>query len=338
MSDRIRARDVIAEMKKPRRRWPYAFALFLMAIPVAALSFFWQWTTYLTIPFVFLPFFFAATMMILDPTANGTMSNRVMFSLYGAYYRPYFGVFRVVRNGLIALAWSALLGGLAMMVSYLISNAVDPEFGPAWEQFVTYYENGNVLDAVDFLTTNATLGLLTHISEITTTVVFFIVFAHKIGLYGLNLYHRSTLEAPARMANALYCKAIKDSRGDFQTDYFSATWPLYVILVALLAGGYFIAFAIQGITLYGRIGFMTGFALCLLPLSLPYYAAYLSLATKKYRFFFIDCSIRTISSELERMPVDSPDRQGLEKALAETIAMRAQAEEKIRNEDQEETK
>ena len=328
--NRIRSfsvRDVIREMGKTKHGLLYAFTLALIALPLAALSFLTRTSLFLTIPFLYLPFLFASIMMILDPDANKSLSNRVYFSYFSLYFRPPFqGVFRVIRNFFIAFGFAVASGIIAYFVSYAILIRTDADFAEAVNHLYELLQAGEFITIYNFMLSSEPLLFMVNLVSGVAAVVLFFVFAHQIMFYGFAVYIRSSLQAPSSVANFLYRGAIKANRPSFRKSYWGSLFPLFLIILGAMVGGFFLARLVPSFTLNEHITGGIALGLFVLSLCLPYYTAYISLSSEHYRFIFLDYSIQVTEKELAEMAPGSPEYESLKEALDSAKTARSQLE------------
>ena len=94
-----------------------------------------------------------------------------------------------------------------------------------------------------------------------------------------------------------------------------------------MAGGFFLARLVPSFTLNEHITGAIALGLFVLSLCLPYYTTYIDLASKHYRFIFLDYSIQITEKEISEMAPGSPEYESLKEALDSAKTARNQLED-----------
>jgi hypothetical protein len=281
--------------------WPTGLNVLFVTLALVALGAWLPSTLYLTIPLVFMSFFFAYQLSCSYLRKGRSMSNHEFFSFFGAYFRmPFYGSYRIIRNALLSFLYSLLGGLLVGFIYYLVANGTNPTFQTDWHSLLDAINQSQYETANSLLGNSASIIGLENAVLLSEDVVLFFAFFLFMGFYGLNPYLRSIiLGASPRVCNAIFLGGIRRAKGFWQ-DYFKSLWFVLVILGVGFASGALVASIFTSNPAYlGLSG--AGAALVLVSPLIPYYFEVAGLLMEKYRRAFSDYSIQVASDTLKQL-------------------------------------
>ena len=147
--------------------FPVSLALLIVACCCAALSLLgWIWML-LGIALLFLPTLFAATQYLGASLTEKPAETNLITHAFAAYFKtPCIGVYRFFFNGLMTFLASAGTGAACVMLYYLISVAVDPNFAAVVDSITSAIYAGDYDAALRTIDTSGSFALMYDLSEI----------------------------------------------------------------------------------------------------------------------------------------------------------------------------
>ena len=283
---------VIEDMKESKRStFVFSLNLALVSLAIFAAALFMSSLLYLLIPFILIPWAYASMIMIADKQANEVSAPSLFFASFGMYYRSaVFGSYRLIRNYFISLLVGVLSGVVTGFIYYYVVSATNTELSTLMNQVYFYISNGNTDGLTKLLSVDSPLTKMLSVCSMTEFVVFFLIFIHCFGVYGLNALARTAAPSDGlsqRQLNGLYTQSIRAHWKQFFKVYYGMLYPLFIIEIAGGVGGYFLSGLIPDITMSQQVIFGVGLAVVLLSLCYGYYAHALHLMQEPYSMMMI---------------------------------------------------
>lgn len=277
---RVSVLDVLAHLKEGKRQYfLYNLNLSLVIAGIFALACFVESSLFVTIPLILIPWFYASCVMILDKQANDISGPSLFFSSYAMYFRPGpFGSYRLIRHFFIALGIALVALFFTSMIYVYVAPLFDPAFNDSMNELMTYLNLENLEAFQQFLSTNESIIRMMQVMSIVEAAAFFIVFVHKIALYGLNAINRTSVMVGDPNMNRLYGNTVRKNFKAFYSFYIRTLWPLFIIELGGGALGYYISGYIPFAYANQKAMFAIGFSLAFLSLvGFAYYVAVLDM-------------------------------------------------------------
>ncbi|MCH3909909.1 MAG: hypothetical protein LKF75_03635 [Bacilli bacterium] len=323
--------------KEWKKILPTSFNFFMVMAIVLAVGYFFPATLYITIPFVLVPFLFAYEMSSSYIKKGSPMNNQTFSRFYMSYYAPnFFGCYRIVYHFFLSLLWGLLASFIVACVYYLIAMNVSDSFVTAINYVMEQIEaGGNINNLSQYLSSNTAF---LYYSNTVTAVQFgvgFYFFMHYMSYYGLSPYiHMIVVGDNVRAANAIMVGGIRLVKKDFWKDYYSALWPLLVLMIVGFLGGGALAMLWSG-SVYDwlLIGF-AGAGIFLTPF-IPYYFYVMESLSQKYKGAFAKYSISLAQRTLKELEDAQRLSEGEAQALKKSIDDAKKASEAIDAQDNE---
>lgn len=283
---------VIEDMKQSKRStFVFSLNLALVSLATFAAALFMSSLLYLLIPFLLIPWAYASMIMIADKKANEVSAPSLFFASFGMYYRNgVFGSYRLIRNYFISLLVGILSGVVTGIIYYYVVSASNAELSNLMNQVSFYISNGDTDGLITLLSAESPLTKMLSVCSMTEFVVFFLIFIHLFGVYGLNALVRTATPSDGltqRQLNGLYTNSIRTHWRQYSKVYYGMLYPLLIIELCGGVGGYFLSGLIPGIAMSQQVIFGVGLAAVLLSLCFGYYAHALHLMQEPYSMMMI---------------------------------------------------
>ncbi len=295
---------------------------------------------FLSIPFITIPFAFAASGCMAAISKGGDLSNAAFFSGYRAYFLPpYQGSYRVIWSYVKAFFIGTVLSSFLSMLVAEIFAGVYPTFEA---DLASAAEMLMGLDAsiVDFIGDSESLRLFVLTIGVIETGIVSVIYVMFLVAEAPNPFFRNT----AKGFNGNGIKALKrlineKSGGSLRKDYLKAVWPVYLLLplffAAAAAAAYFVPVYNADVVLKTDFCLSCGSAglfLCTV-IVLPYVSLVSSNLADKYQRDFMsaayDLSKRAIDmAEMQRRAQEDALRQ-MQRELDEARRENEEAKEKL---------
>ncbi len=293
-------KTVIKEMKcSQRRTFVYSLNLALATIAVfAGAIFFTRNVLYLLIPFILIPWAYASTMMILDKNANDESAPSMFFASFSYYYRNgVFGSYRLIRNYFVGLLVSLFVSFITGAIYYFIAVKAGGELSKLLSQAYFYLSNGDMASLKSLLSVESSLTKMIETIFAVEFVIFFLIFLHSFGVYGINALSKSAalINSPT---NRLFSKVVRTNWKEFFKIYYGMLYPLLIIETIGGVGGYFLSTLISSFNLEQRIIFAIGVAIVLLSMCFGYYVHALALMENVYAKMVVDFLMKSAEDML----------------------------------------
>lgn len=274
---------IIQSMKKEgRHSLIFSINLALVSVAVFAVAFFNRAFLYILIPFILMPWALASMIMIMNKEANEVSSPSYFFRAFGVYYRNnILGSYRIIRNFLISFLCSALLGGVAALIYYAVSVSTGGELVDDIQKLMFLITTGDNEGLQLLLSTDCALTEMLAVSTAVELASFFMFFVHYYGVYSINAVVQVAATKVDNI-NIMFTKTIKANRKAFFKMYYGYLWPLLVIEVVALVGGFFLSLLIPNTYIEQNVIFAVGFSIAILSLLFGYYVHALHAMSEPY--------------------------------------------------------
>ncbi len=241
--------------------WPIMLAVTAMGAAALALGFLSYSLLIITLPFIFIPFFFGMHLTVLYLRNNrGFLSASGFFQRVGAYFQPlYYGSYRVTWSIIKSWLFSILLGTIGLSIAYgVLIN--DPSFADALSRLGQAVSAGDLNLAISILSEGSALSYFYFGEAIAQAGIFIVLAAFFIIQESSNVEFRRRLAKGFNPMAALMLKRLyKMEDRSFSSSLYKGLWPVYL----LLAGGFVLGASLTWVICYpGQIYYITGYAVC----------------------------------------------------------------------------
>lgn len=289
--------------------------------------------TVLIVGSLIIPFYFATLICSYLEENGRSIAAKDYFRTVGLYFSPtFFGSFRVLKAALISLLFSIGTYLLFSVVYGSLSLTFDPAFAEDIDAFTSLVYSGDVEAANNFLTNSVSLNTYSRFASFAMDAGFILPFFYLISRASITVFIRDFLPTPdSRAINAAYKEALRSGAMGYDSDFFKATWWVYLTLILFYAGGVVTGyFLLEGHPYIGILMNLVGIGFMIVPLVflLPYFALVLDNLFKKYKKGFgkaiVDIARRVFEQFKYSNQISEEDAQKYEEELK-------QAEEAILN-------
>lgn len=312
--------------------------------------------TLLILGAIVVPFYFAAIVCSYLEKGGRTTKAGDYFKTAGLYYTPsFFGSFRILRSILFSFLVSLVVYFIFSFFYATFSKYFDPNLVNDIDQFYVYLMSGDTEAASKFLTDSVSITTFSRMASFAMDAGFTLSFMYFLGRYTIMVFIRDAMVTPdSRIVNAAYKEALKYRTKGYNSDFFKATWWVYLILLVFYAGGAVTGYFLLMENAYvGILMNLVGLGFMIIPLTIliPYYVLAMDFLFIKHKEAFVKATIdlaRRAFEELKYMnQIGEEDAKKYEEALkeAEDSLMKgpqnpdvfdAEATEKDRDEDKKE--
>ena len=234
--------------KCPSIFWEVSIFALIIAIGLIALETVVPGLFVLTISVIFFPVLFATYMTLYSIKFGGTVTVKSTIAISTSYFkRNSFGCFRVLRCALKAL----LVYVIAFFVLYMVlepifGNIYGNAFTDSYNHLLGLYEAGDLEAAVSYLSENNPASLYLSSTRSLAGTCAVISFIFGIAFNSVNVYLCANIPgATAQFSTAVFNRFLKTKIGEYRKDFWSLNWPLFVLLIAGMVGGYLLVTGID---------------------------------------------------------------------------------------------
>jgi len=282
--------------------------------------------TLLILGAIVVPFYFAAIVCSYLEKGGRTTKAGDYFKTAGLYYTPsFFGSFRILRS--VLFSFLASLGAYFLFSIFYVSLSkyFDPNLLTDVDTLYAYLGAGDTEAASKFLMDSASLNMFSRMSSFAMDAGFTLSFMYFLGRYTIMVFMRDAMVTPdSRIVNAAYKEALRSKARGYNSDFFKATWWVYLILLIFYAGGAVTGYLLLKENDYvGILMNLVGLGFMVVPLTIliPYYVLAMDLLFLKHKEAFVKATIdlaRRAFEELKYMnQIGEEDAKKYEEALKE---------------------
>ena len=227
--------------KCPSIFWEVSIFSLIIAIGLVALETVVPGLFILTISLIFFPVLYATFMTLYSIKFGGTVSVGSTVAISTTYFkRNNFGCFRVLRCFfhailLYLIAYVVLYFALQPIFQSIYGNA----FTESYNHLLELYNASDLEGAINYLNEDNPVSLFMDFARSLggTCGVFGFIFG--IAFNSTNVYLCANIPgASAQFSTAVFNRFLKSKSNSYRKDFWSLQWPLFVLLVVGLVGGY----------------------------------------------------------------------------------------------------
>lgn len=227
--------------KCPSIFWEVSIFSLIIAIGLIALETVVPGLFVLTISLIFFPVLYATYMTLYSIKFGGTVSMKSTFAISTAYFkRNSFGCFRVLRCLLHALlvyliAYFAFYVGLQFVFESIYGDV----FKDSYNHLLQLYSDGNLDAAFEYLKEDNPASLYLNFASSLGGSFAVVAFIFGIAYNSTNVYLCANIPgATAQFSTAVFNRFLRTHSSSYRKDFWSIQWPLFVLLIVGMAGGY----------------------------------------------------------------------------------------------------
>ena len=281
--------------------------------------------SYVAIPILGIPFFFAAILTHFQLKTNNEVRTRNFFRFVAVYFtRPFRSSFRVLISFFKSIVVDIVFTIVLFIIVYLFfTNNYGDNFN---NNFVGFFESITNTSLTTVAYNDAIQGYLSANNDM--LYVFFnlifipssflssLAFIYFISLESFSVFVRLNVpQNPPEFIRIAVKEAIKKQGRSFYGTYFGLNWPLFLLLIIGFVGGLTISLQFIGdVALASNIAMISGLGLT--SLFVPFY-----FSNMEAIYSFLDKDVRAISKKLtEQMILDIQAQRNLVEKEAELLS------------------
>lgn len=209
---------------------------------IIAFDLFIPFASFLTVPFLIVPIYFATTIQHVMLKSQHQITVRSSFRTFILYFRrDFFGTFSIIFNFVKSVLVFLILETTISFIAQYIFVLLNPSFVASVESLyalITSYDF-NYQDIINALEANNYLLLnYATIVMVPSYVLATIFFVYNLSRYSMIVYYKMHIgRADSRFAKLVYQFSLRGNRMSMLRNYLSLNWPLYLLLVLGSAGG-----------------------------------------------------------------------------------------------------
>jgi hypothetical protein len=281
--------------------------------------------TYIVIPILGIPFFFASILTHFQLKMNNEVRTRNFFRFFAVYFtKPFRSSFRVLISFFKSLVVEAIFTIVLFIIIYLIFTN---NYGDAFNNnFVGFFETITDSSLTTIAYNDATQGYLSannnmlyvffNLIFIPSSFLSCLSFMYFISLESFSVFVRLNVpQNPPVFIRVALKEAIKKQGKSFYGTYLGLNWPLFLLFIIGFVGGLTISLQFVGdATFASSVGMMSGLGLT--SLFAPFY-----FSNMEAIYSFLDKDVRTISKNLtKQMILDIQAERNLVEKEAEILS------------------
>ena len=295
----------------------FVVAIALIALDTVALGFF-----ILTISMLFTPLLYATFMTLYTIKFGGTVTFKSTFGIALSYFRRNsFGCFRLLRcflHSLLVYVISSFF--MYIILKYAFEGIYGDVFVESYNHFVNLSAEGDMEVLFAYLSEDNPTALFFDCSAVFSASASVIAFIFGVAFNSLNVYLCANIpQATAQFSTAVFNKFLKTKINSYRKDFWSLNWPIFVLLIGGVVGGYFLTIGIDLSIVYALpISTMVGI-LCMIPFA-PFFFAGMEALFAKYQGDLKQASVdltNTFLRELkDNVNLSEEDKKKLDELLS----------------------
>ena len=311
--------------KCPSIFWEVSIFGLVFGIASAAFAMVFSLFSILTFALLFFPMLFATFMTLFTIKYGGTVTVKSTFAISLGYYRrSNFGCFRLLRCFGHAFLVDLIASSLLM---FILQAAFKGVYGDAlinaFNEFEELYAAGNVEAIYNYLAgDNCFATFYTCLTSFSISISI-VAFVFGVAFNSVNVYLCSSIPgATAAFSTAVFKRFLKDHINSYRKDFWSLNWPLILLLIVGIAGGYALVFGLQMDYGYGLpISSMIGIAF-MIPFA-PFFFAGMEALFAKYnpqmKQASMDLTQGFLNDLKDNVNISEEDRQKIEELLNKSL-------------------